>query len=698
VEDILQREFGRSLADEGVHILDPFVGTGNFIVRLMRQIPRTRLPYKYANELHCNEVMLLPYYIASMNIEHAYYELTGTYQPFEDICLVDTFEMAEGQQMSLLTQENTERVAQQRSTPIFVIIGNPPYNAGQVNENDNNKNRKYPVMDRRVAETYGKSSKASDKSDLVDPYVRAFRWASDRIGEEGVVAFVTNNGFLDGIAFDGMRKHLAQDFSKIYHINLKGNARTSGERRRQEAGNVFDDAIRVGVGITFLVRKKGATTPAEIYIHSVDNYLKSGEKKRFLEKATYCGSLPMVQVKPDKNYLWLTQGMSGEFETFLSMGTREAKGSRETDVEAIFKTFSLGANTNRDEWAYNYSCDALAENMGRLIDTYNVEVDRWHNRTDRTARFDDFVLSDETRIKWSSRLKECLLRHQKAVFSTDRIRRSLYRPFSLQFLYFDEILTHRQGQFPHIFPASDTETENRVICLRTLGNSKPFHCLVTNIIPDLHLTGDSQCFPLYTYDEDGSHRQENVTDWALAQFRGQYKDVGIGKEDIFHYVYALLHHPQYRERYAANLRRELPRIPFAPDFWAFAEAGKRLAELHVHYEDQAEYPLKWLETKDAPLDWRVDKMKLSKDKTQLAYNDFLTLAGIPPEAFEYRLGNRSALEWIVDQYRVTTDQRSGLVNDPNRPDDPQYILRLIGKVITVSLETVKIVKGLPKLE
>jgi predicted helicase len=696
VEDILQKEFDRSLGDEGVHILDPFVGTGNFIVRIMRQIPRIRLPYKYTNELHCNEVMLLPYYITSMNIEHAYYELTGTYQPFAGVCLVDTFEMAEGQQMSLFTQENTERVARQRSTPIFVIIGNPPYNAGQVNENDNNKNRKYPAVDRRVAETYGKSSQATLVRKLNDPYVKAIRWASDRIGEEGIIAFVTNSSFVSEISFDGMRQHLKRDFDTIYILDLGGNVRKN-PKLSGTTHNVF--GIQVGVSINLLVRRQGAQPKqARIYYASVDANWRKEQKYDFLDKKGYIGTIQWQEIHPDRKHTWLPEGMSDEFDALMPLGTKAAKGSKQAEVQSIFKTYSLGVSTNRDSVVYDFDRQALERRVGQFCDDYNAETARYQQKG-RPADIDRFVSYEK--VQWSSTLKNHTRGGVMVTFDSQKVRTSLYRPFTQMLLYYDNVLNDRPGHFQQILPTPTAETENRLICANQTAE-KPFTCLMTNRIPNLVMCGGfgaaTQCFPLYTYDEDGSHRRENITDWALVQFHRHYKDASIGKEDIFNYVYALLYHPQYREKYAANLRRELPRIPFAPDFWAFAEAGKRLAELHVHYEDQSEYPLKWLETKDVQLNWCVEKMKLSKDKTQLIYNDLLTLAGIPPETFEYRLGNRSALEWIVDQYRVTTDQRSGISNDPNRLDDPQYILRLIGKVITVSLETVKIVKGLPKLE
>ena len=698
VEEILKTEFNRSLSDSGVHIIDPFVGTGNFIVRTMREIRKTALREKYTKELHCNEVMLLPYYIASMNIEHEFYEATGRYQPFEGICLVDTFELAEDTHYyedSLFTEENTRRVEEQKEAPMFVVIGNPPYNAGQVNENDNNKNREYPTMDGRVRETYAKDSKATNKNALADPYVKAIRWASDRIREEGVIAFVTNNGFLDGVAFDGMRKHLKQDFTKIYHINLKGNARTSGERRRKEGGNIFDDQIRVGVGISFFIRKADAKSEGiEVGIYSIDDYLKVRDKQEILTQFRDYTNVPMKQATIDAKQTWLTDGLHAEFETFIPVGTMAAKRARGEAVDVIFKHYGRGIATSRDAWVYNFNQNTLTKNMDRLIETYNTEVDRWERRADRDARVDDFVISDETIISWSESLKSNLQRGKTTDFSIDRVRTSLYRPFTKSNLYFDRMMNERVYVFPSIFPTPETEKENWVICLVAVGNKKTFHCLMTQQIADLHLTGDSQCFSFYTYDEDGSNRRENITDWALAQFRSHYRDETISKWNIFHYVYGLLHHPDYRERYQANLKRDLPHLPYAPDFWAFAKAGERLGEIHVGYEDVEEYPLRFVETPDIPLDWRVEKMRLSKDRTGVKYNDFLTLDGIPAKAFDYWLGNRSALEWVIDQYRVKTDKRSGIVNDPNRPDDEEYIVRLVGKVVAVSLETVGIVEGL----
>ncbi len=702
VEHILQTEFDRSLSDTGVHIIDPFVGTGNFIVRIMQALDPISLERKYTAdppELQCNEVMLLPYYIACMNIEQEFYTATHRYLPYEGICLVDTFEMIEEQQLQLLTPANTARVEKQKETDMFVVIGNPPYNMGQVNENDNNKNRKYKTMDQRVADTYAKDSKATLRNKLSDPYVKAIRWASDRIGEDGVVAFVTNNGFLDGVAFDGMRKRLAEEFDTIYILDLGGNVRKN-PKLSGTSHNVF--GIQVGVSINFFIKKTDSTkSQTQIFYASVDEFWRKEDKYDHLNSKQHYQNVEWKRVTPDKRNAWLTEGLHAEFDTFIPMGTKEMKAAKGAATGVIFKTYSLGVSTNRDAWVYNFNRNVLTENMSNMIQTYNAEVARWGQRTDRNANLDDFVVSDDEKIKWSRNLKSELKRNKIAEYAEHKVRDSLYRPFTKSNLFFDSIMNDQVSRFSSIFPTFEAEKENRVICVPSIGGRTDFWCYFTNVVPNLTITSTdgTQCFPFYIYDEDGTNRRENITDWALTAFRTHYNDDTITKWDIFHYTYGLLHHPEYRQKYEANLKRDLPHIPFAPDFRGFADAGARLADIHVNYESQPEYDkLKFLQTPDTPLNWRVEKMKLSKDKTALIYNDFLTLSGIPSKVFDYRLGTRSALEWIVDQYRVKTDKRSGIVNDPNRADDRQYIVRLIGKVITVSLETVDIINELPTIK
>ena len=690
VEEILKTQFSRSLSDSGVHIIDPFVGTGNFIMRTMREIEPTALEQKYKNELHCNEVLLLPYYIASMNIERYFYEATGRYQSFKGICFVDTFDQPHTRQLDFL-RENTERVAKQKQTPMFVIIGNPPYNVGQVNENDNNKNRPYPIMDKQVRQTYTKDSTAKNKKALSDPYVKAIRWASDRIEAEGVVAFITNNSFIDAEAFDGMRKHLATDFDTIYILDLGGNARKG---LKVSDANVF--GITVGVSINFFIKRSdNPSRQAEIFYARVDESWHKEDIFQHLISKQHYRSIEWKPITPDNRHTWLTEGLHAVFDTFILMGTQEAKEAIGEAGGVIFKTYSNGVKTNRDWWARNFNRNALTENMSRMIDTYNTEVHRWQRRENRDADVDDFVDYDDKKIKWSRDLKSDLKRGRIVEYTECKVRNSLYRPFTKSNLFFDRVMNEEVYGFPTIFPTPKTETENRAICVSGVGHDI-FRCHITDRIADLKFSnssnGGTQCFPFYTYDARGKNRRENITRWTLDQFRTHYRDDTIGKWDIFHYIYGLLHHPDYRERYQANLKRDLPHIPYAPDFWSFAKAGQQLGEIHVNYEEVREHPLDFIKKPTVPINWRVEKMKFSKYKTQIVYNNTLTLDGIPPAVFNYRLGSRSALEWVINQYQVKKDKRSGIVNDPNRADDERYIVRLIGEVITVSLETVRIVE------
>jgi predicted helicase/very-short-patch-repair endonuclease len=933
VEEVLQNEFGVKLGDDGVYVIDPCTGTGNFAVNLLRRA-HERNPRQferfYREQLFANEVMLMPYYIASLNIEHAFYELTGHYEPFDGICFVDTLDMAEGPQMrlSFMTEKNTARVERQKAAPITVIIGNPPYNVGQLSENDNNKNRVYEVIDKRVNETYSKDSHASSKSKLNDAYVKFFRWGTDRLqNRNGIVCFVSNNGFIRGMAFDGFRKHLTQDFDAIYHFDFKGNARTSGERRRQEGGNIFSDQIRVGIGITVLVRTNSGDKP-KIHYHTVDNYWKAEQKNKYLASFHSLSDVSWLTLQPDNRYTWLVPEHADEYSQFITIGGKETKLTNKPDSEAIFNLYSLGVVTARDNVVFDFNRDTLVERVKQFIENYNAEVDRYM-RSSNKLNIDDFVNYDS--IKWSRDLKLDLERGNYAEYDGNKVRLSQYRPFCKQHLFYDRILNEETRLFNSIFRAN--ETDNQIICLSGVGH-EVFRCLIANHIVEYKFSnpsnGGTQCFPFYVYDADGTNRRENITDWALAQFRGRYgneplpkhregseaasdsspmlgggwegvteatqgkgwavafspKDLydkikpfarqmrsdmtpaeehlwqrirhkrifdykfrrqhpidrfivdfyctearlvievdgaiheytqeedalrqayleslglrvlrftngdvlqhtdavverigevllenephpqplpkhregsnaesdsspmhgethapdsspmfGGGREgvnmpgggtegvitkwDIFYYVYGLLHHPAYRERYADNLKRELPRIPFAPEFWPFADAGRKLAELHLNYETIEPYQLEWVTT--PPVSYRVEKMRLVnphpaaqsssppyvwggagggvvpsyKTYDSLVVNPTLTLQGIPAEAYEYRLGNRSALEWVIDQYQVSEDKRSGIVSDPNGySDDERYIVDLVERVVQVSVKTAHIVRGLAAL-
>lgn len=742
VEHVLHEEFGKTLGDRDVHILDPFTGTGNFIVNIMRRMPKTALPHKYAQELHCNEIMLLPYYVASMNIEHAYFEATGRYEPFAGICLLDTFQTINGkmsyyagsekheqQDMEIgFNPENTKRINRQKAAPVRVIIANPPYNAGQANENDNNKNRKYPELDRRVSATYGEASGATLLRKLADPYVKAIRFATDRIGDSGIVCFVNNNSFVAEKTFDGMRKELRQDFDEIYVLDLGGNVRKN-PMLSGTTHNVF--GIQVGVSINLFIRRpkaKGAKRRATIRYYAAGRDWRREKKYEFLKSKGHIKSIKWEKLEPDARGNWITNDTDGEFEAFLPLGSKEAKAG--TNTPTIFRTYSLGVSTNRDAVVYDFDAGSLAKRVAQFEEDYNSEVHRWQKKG-KPSDLDAFVSYEK--VKWSETLKRHLTEEHEARFSKDKICKSLYRPFTEMKLYYDAVFVDRPGKFDEFLPNQKATKENRLICLNVTVE-RPFTALMTNAAPNLVAAGGFGCatfaFPLFTYARDGKERRDNITTKALTLFRIFYDDA-ITQDDIFHYVYALLHHPAYRTRYAENLKRGLPRIPFTgvfpgqkgarffplavvekmqgdakPDhnpkasarlFHAFAAAGKRLADLHVNYELAKEFPLARQENKGARLDWRVEAMKLSKDKASLFYNDFLTLNGIPPETYDYRLGNRSALEWVIDQYRVTRDAKGNIASDPNRLEDEQYIVRLIGQVTTVSLETLEVVQSLPPL-
>jgi predicted helicase len=695
VDKVLASEFGLSLSSRGVQILDPCTGTGNFLVNIIRRINRRDLEWKYENDLFCNEIMLLPYYIASMNIEHEYFEQAREYRTFEGICFADTLDL---QEVNLFSEENTERIKKQKAAKLKVIIGNPPYNVGQKNENDNNKNRAYKDLDRRIRETYAKASKATLKSQLYDPYVRFFKWASERLGESGVVCYVSNNSFVDQHAFDGMRKYLLDDYDAIYHLDLHGNVRKN-PKLSGTTHNVF--GIQVGVGITIAIKNPKRVEKTLKYFR-VPEMWKRSEKEAFLLQTEDVEGVEWQTLKPNAKNAWLTEGLQEDFESFLPMGSKAGKAVEVLDSEVIFRSYSRGVATSRDAWVFDFNSTSLEVKMRLLIDNYNLEVERWLARDkSKVIEVDSFVDNDSKKLKWDGTLKGHLSRGKKPKFNMASIRRSCYRPFTKQFLYFDSLLNNSQYLQQRFFPNDDID--NQLICVSGPGNDI-FYSLISQHIPELKFAnstnGGSQCFPLYTYSSDGKNRTENITDWALQQFRLKYLPE-VSKCDIFHYVYALLHHPQYRERYAENLKRELPRIPLVGDadlFQVLARTGEELSRLHLGFESAPEFALRWVENREVPWTWRVEKMKLSSDKTSLRVNEALTLEDIPPQALEYRLGNRSALEWVVDQFQVKSDARSGLGSDPNRADEPEYIARLVCRVVHVSVETVRLVRAMPGLE
>ena len=731
VNDLLKKEFNQTLGSKGVHIIDPFTGTGTFITRLLQSglISQDELPHKYKQELHANEIVLLAYYIAAINIEATYHSLIGgKYVPFEGICLTDTFQMYEKEDLvDALMVDNSARRKRQKKLDIRVIVGNPPYSIGQGNQNDNNQNVSYPGLDRRIERTYAARSNAALSRGLYDSYIRSIRWASDRIGDAGVIGFVTNAGFLAATSADGMRKCLVDEFSNIYVFHLRGNARTSGETRRKEKDNIFGVGSRSPVAISLLVKNPNSKDNGRIFFHDIGEYLSREEKLEKIEGYTSIeGVADWQEITPDDHGDWLKQ-RDDSFGAFIVIGDKKTDGAK------IFINYSQGVVTARDAWAYNSSFNNLKSNMGRMIDVYNTEVTRFnaaHSGLDsksRIAKVDDFIDTSPERISWSVNLKQELARGRSFEFESAAVVPALYRPFSKQWMYFNRAFNERVLQMPRIFP--ETGVENMVICLTGLGESAGFSSLISNKIPNFHFIAGSQCFPLYLYDEEAKAqgndtvdmfntvasdtpklpRRDAITDAGLAYFLEGYPDENISKEDLFYYIYGLLHSTDYRERYADNLGKELPRIPrvkTAADFWAFSKAGRDLAHWHLNYETVEPYPLT-IDAKgvQSDADYRVEKMKFAKkgDKSTVIYNGKITLRDIPAEAWDYVVNGKAALDWVMERQSVKTDKASGIVNDANdwaieTMGNPKYPLELFQRVVTVSLETQKIVAALPKLD
>ncbi len=717
-DQVLRDEFGRSLSDKGVHVLDPFTGTGIFLVRLLQSalIRDADLTRKYREELHANEIVLLAYYIAAIHIEEAFHGRVGndsSYEPFGGIVLTDTFNLhteREGFPRNWLP-DNSERAERQQGLPIQVIVGNPPWSAGQRSSSDDNPNVDYPEVEARVAETYAAQSTATLKNSLYDTYKMAIRWASDRIGDLGVVALVTNGSWIDGNVDSGVRACLAKEFSSIYVLNLRGNQRTQGERSRREGGKVFGQGSRAPVAVTLLVRNPDAKHEGcNIRYRDVGDYLKREEKLAILREAgSIAGIGAWRTITPDRHNDWVGQ-RDEAYQELYPIGSKAAKSGRAEGV--IFKLYSRGLATSRDAYLYNSSHEACAENASRVVQDYMGALRVLEQGLHPDLNIDQLASRHSSNVKWDQALKDNLARCKVVEYLPDRIWRTQYRPFVKQYCYVDYVLVNRKYQMDSIFPTADCE--NRAICVPGVGSTKPFSVLVVNAMPDLHFVAFGQCLPLYRYerrdelqgsltgDADGLDRIDNITDAALLAFRERYDDSTITKDAIFDYVYGVLHSPSYRERFANDLAKGLPRVPMAPSFQAFAEAGRKLAELHIGYETCEEYPLQ-VES-DSPGDpvpeqYRIGSRAMrfaDKARTVLVVNDHIRISGIPSEAHQYQVNGRTPLEWFIDRYRIKQDRESGIVNDPNDWfDDPKDLVAAIRQIVHVSVETVRIVEGLP---
>lgn len=741
VNDVLKAQFNQTLGSKGVHILDPFTGTGTFITRLLQSglIAPDELEHKYKHEIHANEIVLLAYYIAAVNIETVYHELAygslstnEPYDPFEGILLTDTFQMYEQEHdmVANLLPDNSERRTKQKALDIRVIIGNPPYSAGQKSENDNAKNIEYLQLDNRIRETYSAASNATLQKALYDSYIRAFRWASDRLGHAGVMAFVTNAGWIDGNATDGMRKCLAEEFSDLYIFHLRGNQRTSGELSRREGGKIFGSGSRAPIAIAVLVKNPDANEHGRIHFHDIGDYLDQKQKLNIIRDFASVDGITKAKgwssITPDENNDWLDQ-VDRSFDKFPILGAKRG------EEQGLFENYSQGILSARDAWAYNSSHSKLSDNMRRTVEFYNEEVARYE-AVGRPGDINKFVSDDGRKISWTGNLKADLSRSKPLDFDEDGIRSAIYRPFQTQWQYFSRRLNERIYQMPQIFPNADVH--NLIIQASGIGVRAGFSVLMSKALPSYDLVEKGQCFPLYLYSvptQDNSDlfsgsidqtnsltRRDAITDEGLAHFQSAYLNEKISKEDLFYYIYGLLHSPDYRERYANNLAKQLPRIPavktFA-DFVAFRDAGRALGNLHVNFETVAPYMVTFKEGDHRLIPeaetnpqkfYRVTKMKFGgkgkeKDRSTVIYNDNITMQNIPLEAYDYVVNGKPALEWVMERQVVKADKDSGIINDANdyaneTVGDPKYPLELFQRVITVSLETMKIVNNLPALD
>ena len=735
VNDVLQQEFGQTLGSKGVHIIDPFTGTGTFITRLLQSglISKDELAYKFKNEIHANELVLLAYYIAAINIEQVYHNIMGgDYVPFEGICLTDTFALYEKDDLvSEVLADNSTRRRKQKKLDIRVIVGNPPYSAGQTSANDNNANVGYPHLDANISATYAKHSKATSTKNLMDSYIRSIRWASDRIGKSGVIGYVSNASYVDANSMDGLRKCLVDEFSNIYVFHLRGNQRTAGELSRKEGGKIFGSGSRSPIAISVLVKNPKATKHGQVHFCDIGDYLTREQK---LEKIVEFGSIKGIAdsglwnaITPDAHNDWIGQ-RDNSFEKFIAIGNKESSSE-----VGLFENYSLGVATGRDAWCFNYSNKQLKQNMLRTINFFNEESEKFSKAFGGRAVSDadvlEFINLDATKISWSDTLRTHIAKNTRHTFAEENLVRSHYRPFSKSWLYFDKAFNARRYQMPHIFPESDAQ--NKVICITGRGATKQFCAFISNVMPDLEMISKGQCFPLRLYIDKakansatdlfnqqnelnhGYTIKDGITDEGLKHFTDAYNGASISKEDLFYYIYGLLHSEEYKARYADNLSKELPRIPAVKkfdDFMAFSAAGRKLADLHLNYETVEPYAVSieggaLLLSTFTDSDYYVTQMKFASkaDKSTVIYNHKITMHNIPVEAYEYVVNGKPALEWVMERQAVTTHKDSGIVNDANlwakeTMGDAAYPLKLFQRVITVSLETMKIVKALPKLE
>jgi len=699
----MNKEFGKSLSDHGVHIIDGFTGTGTFIVRLLQSgvIKKEDLLYKYTNEIHANEIVLLAYYIAAINIEETFHELSqiDDYMPFEGIVLTDTFQLYEDSDEHEWTQineialpQNSERAKRQRKLPITVCIGNPPYSVGQRSSNDDAANLHYDKLDKRLAETYANDLKVNNFNALYDSYIRAFRWATDRIQNDGIVSFITNGAFIDNAAMSGMRKSLIDEFTSIYIFNLRGNQRTSGELSRKEGGKIFGGGSRTTVSITCLVKNSNKANDNYIHYYDIGDYLSREQKLNIIKEKNNISGIEWKKIVPDENDDWINK-RNNNYKKFIQI---EPTKKFDLQSKSVFSAYSNGIGTSRDAWVYNFDKTNLSNNVQSTINYYNELI----NNNIVTKTF------DSNRIHWSSSLDN-LYKNKKKIDYEDKIIESMYRPFVKENLYFGKHLIHRRGQFEKFL---NDNHNNIIIAITGVGANKDFSCFISENIMDYQTMSNCQCFPLYWFSsaEEGTLFENSIetncsiTDYYYKKVCNTYNNYDITKEDIFYYIYGLFHSKEF----SADLKKSLPRIPILKDyelFRRFSDAGRKLAKLHLNYEKTKPYD-KCNIIVYTGANYKVTKMKFgkNKDKSIIEFNDKISITNIPMKAYEYQVNGKSAIEWIMDRYSVMTDSSSGITNNPNdwckEVNDEKYIYNLLLRIINVSIQTVDIVESLPKLD
>lgn len=723
VNDVLNKEFGRSLTDENVNIIDPFTGTGTFITRLLQSgvIDSKDLERKYKHEIYANEIVLLAYYIAAVNIENAYHDLLekNEYESFEGIVLTDSFQLYEEDDNTKLFSEalaeNSERLQRQKKSPIRVIFGNPPYSVGQRSANDDAQNQKYPKLEKRIEHTYAKLSDSGLKASLYDSYIKAFRWATDRLSDEGgVVGFVSNGSWLDANTSSGFRKSLEKEFTSVHVFNLRGNQRTSGEVSRKEGGKIFGGGSRTPIAVTLLVKNpERKLDKADIFYHDIGDYLSREQKLEIIDNFKSTSRMEWLQLTPNDQGDWINL-RSDAYSGLIPLGKQ-----KDVKENSVFNEFSLGISTNRDSWCYNSSSNALTDNIKLSLEFYNSERQRIHTEAKGDkAKMKKMFKYDSTKGNWTDIWKNNLLNNTPHKYEASSVTIGSYRPFFKQHVYYSRFLNHRVYQQPKLFPL-DSHVDNLVICTSSSVNDG-ISVLMTDHLPNLHYNGDSQCFPLYTYEESSSstptlfdtkgssklEKKDGVSDNILKLAKEKYSKSDITKEEIFYYVYGVLHSQDYRKQFINDLKKTLPRIPLVDkieDFSEFSNAGRKLAKIHVNYEEVPPYEgVRVSGTQHN--NYAIDKIRFAKkgDKSKIIYNSQIVIDDIPDKAYEYVINGKSAIEWILDRYQIKTDKKSGLTNDPNdwakETNNPRYILDLILSVINLSIKTVDIVNNLPKLE